>query len=241
MWITLREAVTGMLHLLWLLPIFIFYAGAAAMLAARLKIRPGWLVGYTRKSFHFLIFTGAAAVQMLFGFPGVLLFGCIVSLCVLLASIRGNRSGFYKAIAREKDIPHQTFFILIPLISTALGGVVSNLLFGEYAVFGYWAAGWGDAAAEPVGTKWGKHVYRVPSLYGVPASRSLEGSLSVFLVGTAVCLLYGLVLGSEMPALMLQAGLCGMAGALVEAFSNHGLDNLTVQIAVSGTAFLLAS
>ena len=34
---------------------------------------------------------------------------------------------------------------------------------------------------------------------------------------------------------------CGVAGASVEAVSNHGLDNLTVQLAASGTAFLLLS
>jgi len=38
--------------------------------------------------------------------------------------------------------------------------------------------GWGDAVGEPVGTRFGRHPYRVPSLAGVPATRTLEGSLA---------------------------------------------------------------
>ena len=42
------------------------------------------------------------------------------------------------------------------------------------------------------------------------------------------------------PASALLAGAaCGLAGAIVEAFSSHGLDNFTVQVAAAGVAALL--
>ena len=40
----------------------------------------------------------------------------------------------------------------------------------------------------------------------------------------------------------MQDGLaCGLTGAALEAISHHGLDNLTVQIVASATAWLLLS
>jgi phytol kinase len=101
---------------------------------------------------------------------------------------------------------------------------------------GYLAAGWGDAIGEPVGARWGRHRYRVPSLAGVAATRSWEGSAAVFAVAT---------LGSTI-ALAGVGGApwwggfaCGAAAAFVEGISNHGLDNLTVQIVPSVAAMLL--
>ena len=49
------------------------------------------------------------------------------------------------------------------------------------------------------------------------------------------------LLAFGMPAITaLMGGLaCGLFGAAVEAFSNHGLDNFTIQVASSAAAFLL--
>jgi phytol kinase len=127
----------------------------------------------------------------------------------------------------------------VPLASTVLGGVGSNLFFQKYAFIGYLVAGWADAIAEPVGTKWGKHRYKVPSLFGVKATRSLEGSLAVFLTGFAAVLFCGWILNLD-AGRMLAAGLvCSLTAAVVEAVSHHGLDNLTVQVAVSAAAALI--
>jgi phytol kinase len=127
----------------------------------------------------------------------------------------------------------------VPLATTALGGVLANLLFGDFAVVGYLVAGWGDAVGEPVGTRWGRHRYRVPSLAGVPATRSLEGSSAVLLCGAAAAVIVLLARGYGAPTAVAVGLACGLAGALVEAVSSHGLDNLTVQLAGAATAFLL--
>jgi hypothetical protein len=42
------------------------------------------------------------------------------------------------------------------------------------------------------------------------------------------------------PSLFAAAFAAGAAGAIVEAVSNHGLDNLTVQLAAAGAAALVA-
>ena len=105
---------------------------------------------------------------------------------------------------------------------------------------GYLVCGSGDAVGEPVGTRWGRHPYRVPSLSGVPALRTLEGSLAVFLVGSAAASLGLLAQGNAAGHALLVGSACGLGGALVEAISNHGIDNFTTQVAAAGIAQLLS-
>jgi phytol kinase len=73
---------------------------------------------------------------------------------------------------------------------TAAGGMISNILFGKLAVVGYVVTGWGDAVGEPVGTRWGNHRYRVPTLTGIKCHRSLDNlTLQVAATGSALFLL----------------------------------------------------
>ncbi len=222
-----------------LTPLVVAYAVGAAALAGWLRTAKQVAAPYTRKIFHFAIFTMAGLIQLLIGLPGVMIFGSVVSAAVLWAIYRGDSSPLYEALARPSDRPQRTLFIVIPLITTALGGVLANLLFAHVAFVGYLVCGWGDALGEPVGTRWGTHRYKVPSLAGVPATRSLEGSSAVFLGGTLAAFL-GLAIAGVAP-LTAAAVACaaGLAGALVEAFSTHGLDNLTVQVAAAAVAFFL--
>lgn len=223
-----------------LLPAAALYAIAAASVAAYLRAGRGVRTPYTRKIFHFLIFSAAGAVQLLWGLPGVVIFGSVTSAIVLFAIWRGDGFPLYEAMARPSDAPRRTLFIVIPLVTTALGGVVSNLLFPAYAFVGYLVCGWGDAAGEPVGTRWGRHRYRVPSMGGVKSTRSLEGSAAVFLAGSLASVIALLASGTPPFAAGAIAIGSGLAGALVEAVSTHGLDNFTVQVAASAAAHLIA-
>ncbi len=204
----------------------------------------GWLktkkrlkTGYTRKIFHFGIFTLACAVQFISGLKGVVLFGILTSIWVVYGVFRGYGYPFFEAVARETDAPRRKLFVIIPLVSTALGGILSNILFPGYAVVGYLVAGWGDAIAEPVGVRYGKHKYKVPSLGGVPATRSFEGSLSVFMVGYFAAYISLLFLGKPCDTGLIAALLVSFAVTITEAISIHGLDNLTVQVVASGIAY----
>ena len=213
----------------------------AAILAGRvvgyLRIRKEWLVGYTRKVFHFWIFTLAALVGWIGGFGAVQSFGAAVATVVLWAVIQGKQSRLFQALARPKDAPDEKFYVLMPLLMTALGGLSANWLFGDMAVIGYAVAGWGDAVGEPVGTRWGRHRYRIPSFQGAHFERSLEGSLAVLVASWLATVL---VLSLTQDLSLLRAGAIALMVAavsvLVEAFSFHSLDNLTVQLAATATA-----
>ncbi|MSR35383.1 MAG: hypothetical protein EXR95_01895 [Gemmatimonadetes bacterium] len=218
-------------------PIAAAYSGAAAAFAGWLRKGRGVRAPYTRKVFHFFIISAAGVVQLRWGLPGVVVFGSVTALLVLYAVWRGDGFGFYEAMARPSDAPHRSLFILVPLATTALGGVLGNLLFAPFAPVGYMVTGWGDAVGEPIGTRWGRYKYRVTSLAGLPATRSLEGSAGVFLVGTAAALVALFGMGVTGTGALGVALACGAAGAVVEAFSSHGLDNLTVQLAAAAVAW----
>ncbi|MDA0329937.1 MAG: hypothetical protein O2958_13140 [Gemmatimonadetes bacterium] len=208
-----------------------------AIFVASLRGR-GVRVAYTRKIFHFLVFTTAAVVHVVWALPGTVVFGAVIAGMVLAAVLSGEGQPFYEALARDSDRPHRTLFILVPLLTTAIGGLASALLAGPFAAVGYLAAGWGDAVGEPVGARWGRHPYRVPSLAGVPATRTLEGSAAVFVVASAGSMLAVWTLGAGGASWWVGL-ICGAAAAVVEAASNHGLDNLTVQVAASLVAAAL--
>lgn len=217
-------------------PFAAIYGALAISLVGILKSRRQLRTAYTRKLFHFSIFTMASIVQLIWHVSGVMVFGLVVSLFVAYALYRGDGHPWYEALARPSDAPHRTLFIIIPLITTALGGFISNLLFARFAYIGYLVCGWGDAVGEPVGSRWGKHAYHVPSLSGVRAKRTLEGSAAVFLVGSIAATLGFIAIDYTITHAIAVGFACGAVGALVEAISNHGLDNLTTQIAGSAVA-----
>lgn len=221
----------------WLAPASAIYAGAAAYAVGYLRMRRNVPTPYTRKLFHFAIFTAAGVVHLAWGLPGVVIFGSVTTALVLGAVWRGDGFAFYEAMARQTDAPRRSMFILIPLATTAAGGVVSNLAFPAQAFIGYLVCGWGDAVGEPVGTRWGRHRYRVPSMGGVPATRSLEGSAAVLTAGTIATAAALAAIGTPVVTVLVVALAAGTAGALVEAISTHGLDNFTVQVAASASAY----
>lgn len=221
-------------------PGMLAYTVAAARGVGWLRATRGVAAPYTRKIFHFLTFTTAGAVHLAWGRPGVVLFGAVVAAWVLVAVARGDGDPFYEALARPRDAPRRTLFILVPLATTALGGVVANLLFPKVAHVGYLVSGWGDASAEPVGELWGRHRYSVPSLAGVSATRSLEGSASVLAVGSVAATLALAAGGAPAPRAVAAGLACGVAATGVEAVSNHGVDNFTVQVAAAAVAAALS-
>ena len=210
-------------------------------LAGYLKTQCGWRTGYTRKVFHFLIFGSVAAIQAAAGTRTVCLLGLATSLVVFGAIAHGAGNPLYEAIAREKDAPHRTYFVLAPYFATLIGGLASNILFGWAAVLGYLITGLGDAVGEPVGTRYGRHPYRVPSLTGVTSTRSIEGSVAVF----AACFAGGLIAVALMPQVRLTgaavawAAVIAGASAALEAISPHGWDNAVLQVAPAGMAWLI--
>lgn len=223
-------------------PTALLWAAACLMFAGFLKTRRNWKTGYTRKVFHFLIFGTVVAIHWIWGTPGVCLFGGMTTLVIAYALLRGPGHFMYEAMAREKDAPWRTHYIVVPYLATLIGGVLSNIFFPNAVMFGYLVAGLGDAIAEPVGTRFGKHKYRVPAIRGVCAVRSLEGSSSVLIV-SALALIACLTLSPQFVLSgrsLLIVMLIAVISTLVEAVSPHGWDNTTMQVvpALLGTILL---
>ena len=235
----LSKAIPDAQTTVLLAPALLVYTWLTAYFVGWLKRAKGMRTPYTRKIFHFITFTAATVLQITLGLSAVALFGGILTLAVAYGLYRKRELSFYDAIARPTDEPHGGLFVVLPLISVVAGGVIGNLVFGQLAAIGYMVVGWGDAVGEPVGTRWGKHRYRVPSFGKVKITRSLEGSLAVAIVGAVAASLALLGLGFG-PTNALRVGvLCGLAGAAVEAISSHGTDNFTVQVAASAVPFVL--
>jgi len=222
-------------------PLGFCWSMACLYFAGYLKRQHGWKTGYSRKTFHFLTFISVAFIQTRFGTPGVCLFGGMSSLVVLISILLGDGNILYEALAREKDAPHRTYYIVAPYVATLIGGLFGNIVFGEAALFGYLAAGVGDAAGEVIGTRYGKHIYKVKAMRSVAAIRSWEGS-----AGVCVMCLLSLIAAvwlspsfSYKESYLILLPLIALTCALVEAFSPHGWDNATMQIVPAALAVLV--
>jgi phytol kinase len=224
--------------ILWLLPICLAWVALSLSAGAWLQERFEWKVAYTRKLFHFLIFGAAACLQWLKGVPGVFILGWAVTAVLVFLLIRGKAHPWYDVLARPADAPHESRYIIYPYLATFTGGVLSNLIFPPAAATaGYLIAGLGDAIGEPVGARWGKHRYKVPSYgTGKPHYRSCEGSMAVW-VACIVAFSISVLLNhwDWRPFLVILAA---TVATLVEAFSPHGWDNLSSQLAGTWLAYM---
>jgi phytol kinase len=213
-------------------PLFLIWAYACLAFAGYLKSQRNVKTGYTRKTFHILTFLTAAGLQLTAGLPLVCLFGGMTTLVLAYAIFRGDGDPLYEAIAREKDEPYRTYYIVIPYLATLVGGVAGNIWFGSAAIIGYMVGGLGDAVGEPVGTRWGKHRYIVPTLSQIKTTRSIEGSIGVF-VASLITLLLGMLLTPDLSfsaRSLLTALAIALVSTLLEAVSPHGWDNATMQL-----------
>ena len=219
-------------------PLSVFCIFLFLFCSGKLKLTFNITTNYTRKLFHILVFSVAGIIGYLFGFKAVMLYGGITGLIMIFVIWLGEGNILYEGIGREQDIPHRSFYIGVPFISTAIAGLINNYLFIELALVGYLVAGWGDAIGEPVGVRFGKHRYRVPSLRNVQCTRSIEGSLAIMgmsIFGTIVALF--LIGDIPLEMIILAGVITGLATAAIEAFSPHGIDNFTTQVASAAICF----
>lgn len=218
-------------------PLFLAWAYGCLAFAAYLKSRRALKTGYTRKTFHVLTFLTAATLQQTAGLPLVCLFGAMTTLVLAYTLFRGAGHPMYEAIAREKDEPYRTYYIVVPYLATLAGGVAGNIWFGPAALIGYLVGGLGDAAGEPVGARWGRRRYIVPTLSPVKTTRTIEGSIGVF-IASVVAVVVGMLLAPGFtfkPQSLVAIPVVALACTLVEAISPHGWDNAAMQL---GPAFL---
>ena len=143
-----------------------------------------------------------------------------------MGCLSGRDFLWVEGIARESDQPNDILYVILPILCTMiwLGG--GWKFFNRSIMFiGTMCVAVGDAIAEPVGVKFGKHKYDVYSLTGKKSQRSIEGSLSVFIMCAII-----IFLSTNSLILALSVGIFI---SLVEGLSPRGTDNLTVPIAAS--------
>ncbi|MEM9941479.1 MAG: hypothetical protein AAF939_07795 [Planctomycetota bacterium] len=224
-------------------PIWFAWSWGCLVLCGALRTKRHWKTAYTRKIFHFLIFVTAAAIQLKWGTPMVCQFGISVTVLLIWTVTFGRSSALYVAIARPKDAPYQTMHIVVPYFATLIGGFSSAVFFGNFSVFGLLVTGLADAIAEPVGAKFGKHEYRVPSFVGLKVTRSFEGSTAVFVFSLVATALAISSLKTELNAMEMVycLTLVPVASTVAESISPHGWDNLPLQVLPSGLAWSIVN
>ena len=142
---------------------------------------------------------------------------------------------FYSNLFVEKR-PHEviTSFVLLFGMITAMLAVFWGGFGDSYAyiaVASLMAWGPGDAAAAIVGKNWGKHKLSGPHIEG---KKSVEGTLAMgitSLICTFVTLLC--MSGLTIPEIVITSLIIAPIAALVELFTKHGLDTVTVPIVSS--------
>lgn len=202
--------------------------------------KANWKINYTRKIFHFIIFTTAFIIGILLPIHTVAAFGAGAAVVISFTGIFPGvplLSRLYSTLAREGDEPHRTYYLLVPLLATALAGLTTAYLFPALYQLGYLVSGWGDASGEPIGVRFGRHRYRVPTLTLTRCTRSLEGSAAVFTLSFLAAVLALFYLGFK--SVLLPAFTASLFATLAEAVSPHGWDNFTVQIAACFGAWLV--
>ncbi|MEA1893684.1 MAG: phosphatase PAP2 family protein [Euryarchaeota archaeon] len=188
--------------------------------------RKGMHDGYTRKIFHFIGFVSIAVFLRYAPFDATIMFIIVGIIYVGIACISSNGFLWFDGISRKSDSPNEILYVILPMASAILGLGVSWMAFGHpFVETGMLCVAIGDAVAEPIGVRFGKHKYKVYSLTGYPTERSLEGSLSVLLSCAAIIFF---AINNLILALLL-----GILISLIEAISPRGLDNFTVLIGTS--------
>lgn len=181
-----------------------------------------------RKLLHAGIGVGTIVVTALFAQRG----WALVAPCLFVAAnAAGLPARFAPGVAREGRDPALWMF---PLCVVALYLLFWDELHRGPVLAGLCALGLADPAAAAVGRRFGERRF-----VGWGHGRTLEGSAAYLLLTAAAVGAIALSLPDALPALRLAVG-CGAAGALVEALSPAGVDNLTAPVAVAAVFRALA-
>ncbi len=215
----------------------LWFGLALAFFVAGLAKAKGQVAHMGRKVFHVAIFSGAVPAQMTLGFWGVVTYGSTLSLLLLGFYWSRRDSVVFDSLSPPAGEDGSRRTVPVPFFSTVLGGLLGGLLVGQFAIVGYLVCGWGDAAGEIVGRRWGQRRYAPPFQKKGPDSRTIEGSLGVFLMGSLGASVAILLLGFPLTRALGVGLLCGGAGAGAEALSGQNTDNLWMQIIPALTAW----
>jgi dolichol kinase len=199
--------------------------------------RWSWKVNFTRKITHFSIFLLNIVGRKLFPFETTastfwilsavscgfyfIFFECIRKRVPLIQLA-------FMGVDRPEDQPYTLFWLLtqIFLLFAAIYFLQELYLYlnmKSFIFIPFFIVFLGDGLAEPIGIRFGKHFYSVPSLAGRKTYfRSLEGSLWVFICTCAIVFYYlGEFASAEKPYILLGLPLIA---TITEGLSPHTID-----------------
>jgi len=197
----------------------------------------GVKVNYTRKVIHFFFFFTPLYLETVFPFEAsTFTFICsglvyIVFLFLLCKPIRSKSlflSTVFASIDRPEDRPFTITWIWTQLVATYIVLAFMLQWLGVYdkqilILITVLVNAIGDGLAEPVGVRFGRHKYRTRALFTERTyTRSLEGSMCVFLTGIVSVLL----LSDHLTPVQVNIGLLiiPITMTIAEAFSPHTWD-----------------
>ncbi|MDB5389576.1 MAG: dolichol kinase [Planctomycetaceae bacterium] len=231
---------------------FITLVNTVWVIAGLLKSRGYLRAGDARKINHVTVLAGGVAwfnsadplQDRVSGHVAVvILFGLLLMVC------RWRELGLFRhafhGYARESDRPHDGFHVWFSWLVSITGLELVDVLFGSLDLTRCAALvlGLADAVGEPIGSRFGRHRYHVRDiLTATPQQRSWEGSLAVATMTSLIVFLsfspalwagWGTSPLSPMALRLPISILTGLLVSLVEAWTPHGLDNLTIPISAA--------
>lgn len=229
----LHELLTG-------IGLYFGFIVAIGLPVVLLKVRFNLPFEITRKLYHLVITLSIFPLVTVFStWTMALLAIFLFVLIVYPILMRVERASLYKRIAVERKGGEFKSSLLIVQLSMALLLFVFWGLLGDafkyIAVVAVMAWGLGDAAASLVGKAIGRHRIHHPRITG---AKTYEGTLAMFVTaGLAVFLTLLIYAGRPWLVCLSVALLVAPVCAIVELFTNRGMDTLTVPIS-TGLAVL---
>jgi len=207
---------------------------AASLIVLRYTVKiPDYIF---RKMLHIVAFTSVLPLVLWTDlWQAAVAVEAVFLVIIIIALHFFERFRFYSGLFVEKA-PHEvitSFVLLFGMITAMLavfwGGFGDN--YAYIAVASLMAWGPGDAAAAIVGKNWGKHKLSGPHIEG---TKSVEGTVAMGVtsfVCTFVTLYY--MSGLSLLQMLITALVIAPIAALVELYTKHGLDTVTVPIVSS--------
>lgn len=210
---------------------------ATAFLLGRWVLTRGVKVNYTRKIFHFTLFFLPIYLTSVLPYEASV-YTALISAGIFLLSISllwkplRRRSSFlatvFAAIDRPEDRPFTLVWVITQVFATYIVLILMVWWLSAYEkeVLIYITvliAGIGDGLAEPVGVRFGRRKYTTYALFtDKKYTRSLEGSLCVFISGLlAVLMLQEHLSASQM---LLALLIIPVSTTVAEAIAPHTWD-----------------
>lgn len=183
----------------------------------------GWEDAHTRKLLHIIAFIAFTIFLAFAPFSSIIILILSGIISIAIASFGGADFLWFRGVARKADNKEEKIYVILPLLCSGLWLLLALFAFPkEIAIIATLCVALGDAIAEPIGLRFGKHKYAARAIKGPSSQKSIEGSLGVFIVCTLILLIF--------TQNIILAILLGFLLAIVEGISPRGTDNITIPV-----------